>query len=104
MRLQAYRIGGDDKDGRNGASGFQHHLYSGAATGQNHVWGKRDKFCCMLSYCGFISSAPAFLDLNVAGRPSNLTARWSRVLGCPLCADSVAEVRCKLFWSVIPSL
>jgi hypothetical protein len=23
---------------------------------------------------------------------------------CPLLADFVAEVRCKLFWSVIPSL
>jgi hypothetical protein len=26
------------------------------------------------------------------------------VSACPLCADFVAEVRCKLFWSVIPSL
>jgi len=26
------------------------------------------------------------------------------VLVSPLCADYVEEVRCKLFWSVIPSL
>jgi hypothetical protein len=25
-------------------------------------------------------------------------------VGCPLCADFVAEVGCELFWSVIPSL
>jgi len=26
------------------------------------------------------------------------------MLACPLCADFVAEVRCKIFWWVIPSL
>ena len=46
---------------------------------------------------------------DIAALPNNVrftpeSGHWNSLAECPLCADFVAEVRCKLFWSVIPSL
>jgi hypothetical protein len=42
------------------------------------------------------------LNFDVRFAPNS--GHWLSVSGCPLCADFVAEVRCRLIWSVIPSL
>jgi hypothetical protein len=39
-KSEAYGVGGDDKDDRNGASSFHHQLCTYAASGQSYFWGK----------------------------------------------------------------
>src|SRR5262249_20486996 len=48
----------NDKDNWNGASSFQHHLCTGAATGDEHVRGKCDQSVCIFVQFRFIAATP----------------------------------------------
>src|SRR6516165_4974669 len=65
-KARPHRVRDDDKHDGNGVGGFQHDLCGGTATDDKHVRSKCNEFRCMLSCCGFIASAPAHLDLQIA--------------------------------------
>jgi hypothetical protein len=79
-----------------GASNFQQHLCSGAATGDKHVRGKRYQFLRIFARFGFIAATPANHDLNIPSvRPTQLLKRFQKCCVACLNAGRVRWYRLK---------